>query len=175
MKPARIVDLDFNYISEQRANRMKWAGIERLLKAKGYRHSRGYLKSLYEKELAKRTSPERKLRVKWLYQNYEGIFNLLAKGLQWDLVLMLVPLEPKIGNPPPDFPGFIADYELIAEAMTSHDWDGALSSETLLKETETLPKFFANLGSDQWTAEAPSEQAGVPEPSKRERIFGSWD
>lgn len=64
--PQKTVEDFFNFISESRADGLSWAEIERRLARKGCSISKGYLKVVYEKEVSRRTSPERRSNLRWL-------------------------------------------------------------------------------------------------------------
>ena len=166
MSSAKTVDQWFSYISDCRAEGTSWAEIERSLAHKGYRISRGYLKTLYEKELQRRTSPERRSTMRWLYENYKKISDLLEANAPWDLVIALVPPPEDLADPSPWFSGLIADFKRITEIMA-----GSGQGET----TQSISSFdpltsFLQAGSE--TAQS-GEKKG--RPARTAMIFSPWE
>lgn len=162
---ARTVDKWFSYISNCRAEGTSWAEIERDLARKGDFISRGYLKTLYEKELKRRTSPERRATMRWLYENYGKISDLLERKVSWDVVIALVPPPEEMADPLMRFSDLIADFSQITQIMAGTKQGKTTKS---MGNTGPLTRF---LDASFETLES-GEKKG--RPARTAMIFDSW-
>ena len=171
--PKKTVETWFNFISESRADGLSWAEIERRLAQKGCPVSKGYLKVLYQKEAARRTSHERSSNMRWLYENFHKISELLKNNLTWDMIVAILP-PPEMTGDPECLSDLISDFKRIKDSMALRqhgDLDrSAYSSRERGARSQMTAKPLEE-GASRNEIRQMERQTERPRPN---RIYGDW-
>ena len=167
--PKKTVETWFNFISESRADGLSWAEIERRLAQKGCPVSKGYLKVLYQKEAARRTSHERSSNMRWLYENFHKISELLENNLTWDMIVAIVP-PPEMTGDPECLCDLISDFKRIKESMAQHRGNDVDSCMDSSKERWTS----SPLAAKPFGEGASRNEARQRAQTRPNSIYGDW-
>ena len=171
--PKKTVETWFNFISESRADGLSWAEIERRLAQKGCPISKGYLKVLYQKEAARRTPHERSSNMRWLYENFHKISELLENNLAWDMIIAIIP-PPEMTGDPECLVDLISDFKRIKDSMAQHRGNGLNRSTDSSSERGApggLPEIPLVDSTSRNEIRQMERQTERPRPN---RIYGDW-
>ncbi len=172
--PQKTVENWFNFITESRADGLSWTEIERRLAQKGCPVSKGYLKVLYQKEVARRSSPERSSNMRWLYENYHKISCLLENNnLAWDMIVAILP-PPEMTGDPMCLCDLISDFKRIKEAMALRQSNGLDRSTDSSREQGAPSQLTAKPLGEGASRNEVSQIERQTERPRQNRIYGDW-
>ncbi|WP_298335833.1 hypothetical protein [Ferrimicrobium sp.] len=94
--PIQLIRSHFDEIAQWHAQGVRWSEIGKQLQVTGVAMNINTLRTLYRRELIRRSSPEYGVAMRWVLDNVDEIARLRSRGFTWSSIVILVPLGVKV-------------------------------------------------------------------------------
>lgn len=163
MTLSRFIRDNFDEIAERRSSGVPWIEISNWARSSGVKTNAKSVRTLYYRELERRTSSVRMNAVGFVGTNYENIKALRNQGYDWPAAFAQIPPDVNSAGTAPTLNMLIAEFKAIDKARTAHQSGHDTPPEPAFQPTpvsRTEP-----LVTPSPTTESPHIEPHAPEPA----------
>ena len=146
----QLIRSHFDEIAQWHAQGVRWSEIGKQLQVTGVVMNINTLRTLYRRELIRRSSPEYGVAMRWVLDNVDEIARLRNRGFTWSSIVILVPLGVKVTTALATLDMFITAAESIIgdplivdpaqqDVSATHQPTAIPLDQSTLDSTSTIP------------------------------------